>query len=273
MSDYIEIDITVDSGLLKDLLIVQLSEIGFEGFEEDTNLLKAFIPEKDFRQARFDQLAEEYALQYARIIVKQKNWNEFWEAGYEPVVVHDFCAVRAEFHRPIPGVRHEIIITPKMSFGTGHHATTFMMIKAMEHLDLQGHTVLDFGTGTGVLAILAEKSGASSVLAIDYDEWSINNARENILLNQCAKIEIEKTDHIPANGNFEFILANINKNIILGHFVSIEEHLSAGGKLLLSGLLENDQEDILNAAEGLGLKFHEKSDQNGWICILLAKES
>jgi ribosomal protein L11 methyltransferase len=273
MSDYIEIDITVDPGILKDLLIVHLSEIGFEGFEEETNLLKAFIPVRDFDQGRFNRVVEEYGLEYARTIIKQKNWNEFWEAGYEPVVVHDFCAVRAEFHRPIPHVRHEIIITPKMSFGTGHHATTFMMIQAMEKLDLQGRTVLDFGTGTGVLAILAEKSGASSVTAIDYDEWSINNARENFLLNNCVKIDLEKADHISGNGKFEFILANINKNIILDHFVSIEQHLSAGGKLLLSGLLENDLDDIVKAAEGLRLKFHEKSEQNGWICILLVKES
>jgi ribosomal protein L11 methyltransferase len=273
MSDYIEFDITVDSEILKDLLIVELSEIGFEGFEEDTNLLKAFIPVRDFKQSRFNQLAEEHALEYARTIIKQKNWNEFWEAGYDPVIVHDFCAVRAEFHRPVPNVRHEIIITPKMSFGTGHHATTFMMIKAMEHLELQDNTVLDFGTGTGVLAILAEKSGAASVVAIDYDDWSINNAKENILLNNCTKVNIEKADHISTGNTFDVILANINKNIILDHFVSIEQHLSPGGKLLLSGLLENDQDDILKAAEGLRLKFNEKSDQNGWICLLLVKES
>src|SRR5687768_4358010 len=164
MKNYIEASITVTSQIQKDILIAELSEMGFEGFEEERTTLKAFIPFDDFNQENFSRLMQTAGTTYSTAVIEEQNWNAIWESGFEPVIVKNFCAVRADFHPPVSGVRHEIIITPKMSFGTGHHATTYMMIEQMEAIDFRNKSVFDFGTGTGVLAILAERCGASTVV-------------------------------------------------------------------------------------------------------------
>src|ERR1700744_1567388 len=221
---YLQITIPVADPSLQEILIALLASLGYEGFEQQQTALQAFLPEEQFDAAALESLLEQqgapaYTIQH----LEERNWNEEWEKSFQPVRVDDFCAVRAHFHTPMPGVTHELVITPKMSFGTGHHATTYMMLQGMQYLDFQGRRVLDFGTGTGVLAILAERLGASAVVAVDNDDWSIDNARENLAANHCTRTRILKTDTTPASGPFDIILANINKHVILGQLRSLEQ--------------------------------------------------
>lgn len=264
---YIQIHFTTNDQSLKDELIAALSEIMFEGFEETDEGLNAFIKEVDFNNELFEEIIRKYNLPFNKNIIEQQNWNALWESSFEPVIVENFAAIRAGFHEPVNNVQHEIIITPKMSFGTGHHATTYMMISEMHHIDFTGKTVFDFGTGTGVLAILAEKLGAASVSAIDNDEWSIDNARENCEVNGCKKIELQLASHPDTENKFEIILANINKNIILQFMQSLSQQLLPGGVLLLSGLLEEDEDDIKKAAINYSLQFIHTIKRDKWICM------
>jgi ribosomal protein L11 methyltransferase len=164
-------------------------------------------------------------------------------------------------------VEHEIVITPKMSFGTGHHATTFMMIQQMQEIDFSGKKVFDFGTGTGILAILAERLGAKKIIAVDNDDWSIANTAENLERNNCSKVELKKADKVTADERFDIILANINKNVILDNFSSLVKQLSSKGILLLSGLLTEDEADILAEAGKFPLIFSVKSASNNWVAL------
>ena len=162
----------------QEILISQLDELSANGFEQTEDSLIAYFSENNFESYEVNRLLHNYS--FTMTTIKEQNWNQVWESNFQPVIVDDFCAIRADFHEPIQNMEHEIIITPKMSFGTGHHATTYMMIEQMAKIDFTGKTVFDFGTGTGILAILAEKLGAASVSAIDVDVWSIENAKENI---------------------------------------------------------------------------------------------
>lgn len=186
------------------------------------------------------------------------------------MIVHDFAAIRAHFHAPAEGVQHEVIITPKMSFGTGHHATTFMMIEYMSELDCQNKSVLDFGTGTGVLAILAEKLGASKIVAIDNDDWSIDNSKENIEVNGCRNIELLKADKLDLSQQFDIILANINKHVLLNNMTAIRQHLQVGGVVIMSGLLSGDRQHIEVAAVKEMLKLEEQKDRQNWIALRIS---
>ena len=267
MNQFIQIEFQNISAEQSDLLIAQLSEIGFDGFEEEEKNLKAFIPANDFIEAAVKEIAASDNLSFTQSTIEETNWNAVWESSFQPVVVDDFVGIRADFHERIVGVEHEIVITPKMSFGTGHHATTFMMIQQMREIDFAGKTVFDFGTGTGILAILAEKLGASKIAAVDYDEWSIENAAENMLRNNCSKFELKKTDTVAGEGQYDVILANINKNVILDNFSSLVKKLSHPGILLLSGLLEEDENDIMAEAGKSALQFSVKSSRNNWIAL------
>jgi len=270
---YTEIIIAIPDTALGEILIAALSEQGFEGFEEEEDRLHAFIPEEAFQPSALEALLAPLQLDYTRTEIAERNWNEEWEKNFEPVTVDTFCAVRASFHPPLPGVEYDLVITPKMSFGTGHHATTWMMLAAMQKIDFMGRRVLDFGTGTGVLAILAEKRGAGDVLAIDYDPWSIENARENVGVNGCKAIRLEKLDEIPASGPFDVILANINRNIILRELARMEQQLRPGGVILLSGLLQDDFEEIEKQALQHRLPISQKMTKDNWICLKLDKSA
>jgi ribosomal protein L11 methyltransferase len=186
------------------------------------------------------------------------------------VIVDKFCAIRAEFHDPIKDVEHEIIITPKMSFGTGHHATTYMMIEQMREIDFKNKTVFDFGTGTGILPILAEKLGASKITAIDIDDWSISNAKENIEKNNCSKISVSLSSQIP-DGKFDVVLANINRNVILSYLPQLNNTLKENCYLLLSGLLSSDEEDIIKACNNEKIQFLKGIERNNWISLVFIK--
>lgn len=251
-----------------EVLIALLSEAGYYGFEETKNSLSAYIEQQNFDEIELNKILEIINVKYTKSVIKEQNWNAEWEQGFEPVQVNKFASIRAGFHAPLTDVEHEIIITPKMSFGTGHHATTWLMMEQMSRLDFTGKSVLDFGTGTGVLAILAEKMGAINILAIDNDDWSIENARENIMANGADKIVIEKASAISPLKKYDIILANINLNVILASMPEIAQSIKAGGKILLSGFLEADIPAIENELKLFKLEPSSITNRNGWVCVL-----
>ncbi|MDZ4795480.1 MAG: 50S ribosomal protein L11 methyltransferase [Bacteroidota bacterium] len=266
MANYIQLEFQNISTGQSDRLIAQLSEIGFDGFEEGENNLKACIPADKLEEAAVNEITIPAGLPYTQTTIEETNWNAAWESSFQPVIVDDFVGIRADFHEPLTGVEHEIVITPKMSFGTGHHATTYMMIRQMREIDFTGKTVFDFGTGTGILSILAEKLGAAQIVAVDYDEWSIENAAENLKRNACTKFELRKSD-TAGEGNFDIILANINKNVILDNFPALVNLLNPNGILLLSGLLETDEAEVLSVVQNYPLNSGKKIGLNKWMAI------
>ncbi len=262
MGNHIQLTFTDLQPEQQEVLIAHLAEAGFEGFEETAHLLKAFIPEEKFDAVLLRELVFKYQLDYTQKRIKSQNWNALWEKNFQPVVIDNFVAIRANFHAPVKNVEYEIIITPKMSFGTGHHATTVMMIRQMREINFEEKTVFDFGTGTGVLAILGEK-----LMAIDSDEWSIANTKENIERNNCDKITVLKASSPAGKNKYDIILANINKNIILGHFPSLIHNLAPEGTLLLSGLLEKDEREILAVADKSRVMLTKRRVQDNWISL------
>jgi ribosomal protein L11 methyltransferase len=249
----------------QEILISQLQDTGASGFEQKDHELVAYFPEKDFNQEELDEVLRPYTVITSRIT--EQNWNALWESNFEPVVVGDFCYVRAHFHKPLGNTEHEIIITPKMSFGTGHHATTYMMMEQMKDLDFKEKSVFDFGTGTGILAILSEKLGAAEITAIDVDDWSIENAKENAERNGCSCIDVSLSSGIPAK-NFDIILANINRNVIVQYLPQLKNHVISNGILLLSGLMKSDEDDIVEAWRTEGFRFIKQSEKGAWISLL-----
>ena len=270
--NHLQVTIAVTDQAVQEILIALLAEQGYEGFEQQEDALLAFLPEADFDAGALEAILRLAAiLAYTTVLLPPTNWNEEWEKSFTPVLVGEFCAVRAHFHPPTPDVSYELVITPKMSFGTGHHATTYMMLQAMQNLDFSGRTVLDFGTGTAVLAILAEKLGAVSVLAIDNDDWSIQNAQENITENRCINILTLKLDTLPENNRFDIILSNINKHVLLREMAQMGQQLKDRGVILISGLLQEDFEDIENEAKSHQLSVSARMARGSWICLKMEK--
>ncbi len=260
------IQISIEAGEeQQEILVGILSQLNATGFEQTTTHLYAYFNENNFPGYEVNQILKQFTFQIQTL--KEQNWNKEWESNFHPVMVNDFCGIRADFHAPIKTVQHEIIITPKMSFGTRHHATTYLMIEQMKELEFKNKTVFDFGTGTGILAILAEKLGAASVSAIDADEWSIENAQENIAMNKCNKISVHLSSVLP-NKSFNFLLANINKNVILENLPHLKKGLEKNGHLLLSGLLSVDEKIIVQACTRLHLKLIKQTSRNNWISLV-----
>jgi len=269
--DYIKITFTDLQPEQREILIAQLADAGYEGFEEKDTSLDAFINSKSFDKLIVNEISFKYQTPYTKEKIAETNWNQVWESNFEPVIVNDYVAIRADFHKPIMNTKFEIVITPKMSFGTGHHATTYMMIELIKEIDLKGRSVLDFGSGTGILAILAEKEGAKNIYAIDNDDWSITNAGENFEKNNCTKINLRKASNAVSDIRFDIILANINKNVIIENLALLSEQLNNGGKVLLSGLLKEDKDEILSIATELGLKLKKELIRNNWIALQFHK--
>ena len=271
--EYIEIgfDFTTQDQL--GLLIAQLSEMGFDGFNEEQDHCKAYILsselDKDEVINNLNNIFNQYSLIYSKSIIKEQNWNAVWESNFDPVRVGDFVGIKAHFHPNFePAVQFEIKITPKMSFGTGHHATTFSVMQMMEHLHFTGKSVYDFGTGTGVLAILAEKLGARQVLAVDNDDWCIENANENIQNNDSKVIVVQKVVSALQNTQFDIILANVNRHIIEANMEELTSVAYSGSQLILSGLLIEDQQDMIELASKNGWIFVKSQPLNGWVSLL-----
>ncbi|SFW60401.1 50S ribosomal protein L11 methyltransferase [Chitinophaga sancti] len=260
---------------IKDILIAELSEKGFDGFEEQGATLVAYIPEKNFNEGAVNALTSQYGVNYTRDTVEQQNWNAVWESNFQPVLVDNFCGIRASFHESFnPAPLHEIVITPKMSFGTGHHATTASMIKLMQGIEFRGRKVFDFGTGTGILAILAAKMGAAVIDAIDIDTWSVENTKENIENNGALAVKVWQSDTLKNIRNtYHIVLANINRNILLEFMADMRRLLERDGILLLSGILKEDEPAILEAARQNGLVLDTLLDKDNWLAMkLLARK-
>jgi ribosomal protein L11 methyltransferase len=302
--EYVQIAFNFDNQDQFELLVAQLSNIGFDGFNEEeaatginngvgmSSVLgstaglgaglghcKTFILSTEFEAQNLnnelDIIFKQYNLTYSKSIVKEENWNAIWESNFEPVRIDDFVGIRAHFHPHFePEVEYEINITPKMSFGTGHHGTTYTVIQMMSEMDFVGKTVYDFGTGTGILAILAQKLGAVKVLAVDNDDWCIENALENTHKNSSKSIIIKKvesaiqTDHSIQTDHFDIILANVNRHIIEANMLELTHAGKAGGQLVLSGLLIEDQVDMIHLAAQNGWNFLSQKQRNGWISLL-----
>jgi len=263
----IQIDLPVASAEQAEIIIAELSEEGFHGFEENDNILSAFIIKELFNEDILQSILSKLKVSNTKKTIAETNWNQKWENEFHPVIIDSFVAIRAAFHAPIKGVEHEIIITPKMSFGTGHHPTTYLMLQQMKEIDFKNKSVLDFGTGTGVLAILANKSGARTITAIDNDEWSIENAKENFFANNCDNILLIKNDSLNDSGTFDIILANINLNVIKANIAGLKRACHCETELLLSGFLLYDEDELKRLFSSNGFQLSTVKQKDGWISM------
>jgi ribosomal protein L11 methyltransferase len=271
--DYFELDFVIHDlqDHKRDLLINMLGEIGFDTFEETEHGFKGYIPRDNFDEnllaGHLTPYRQLFAFAYIKNFIPQKNWNEEWEKNFEPITIADKVYVRATFHDPHPEFPFEIVIDPKMAFGTGHHQTTAMMLQMMLEDDFAGKKVLDMGCGTGILAIMAEKLGAAEVTAIDYDQVCCDSALENSALNHSKNIGVlyGSREAIP-DEQFDMVLANINRNILLDQIERYSEVLKPGGKLFLSGFYEAlDLEIITLEAAKHGLKYIAHQKDKDWV--------
>lgn len=261
----------------KDLLIAELANLGFDTFEDQDQGFVAYIPAAnlDIQALETALLVEAvgYDISYEVNELENKNWNQVWESNFSPIVVDDQCYVRATFHEDKPEYPYQIIIDPKMSFGTGHHQTTSMMLSFILENDFEGKSVLDMGCGTGILAILASKRGASNILAVDFDPICVESVLENKVLNQVDNIEAKLGSKDAIEGKkFNTILANINRNILLDQFDVYYADLENSGELFISGFYDGEDLDILrNKAEGLGFQFVDKKVLDTWCAAKFIK--
>lgn len=273
--DYLEFKIfCLDE--FREILIAELSNIGFDSFLETPEGIDACTLPDTFNRKEFTALIVRYTA-HGNIKVQERllpkiNWNEEWEKNYAPIPVDDLVYVRASFHPAVAGFKHEIVINPKMSFGTGHHATTFQMLRHQGQINHQGKRVLDIGSGTGILAIMAAILGAKTVEAFDIDDWCVDNGNENFNLN---KVNIRMgrgtIREVNPQGNFDIILANINKNVLLDELEIYTNLLIKEGYLLLSGFYREDIDDLIAFAKPLGLSFNNQAIKDNWAALILKK--
>jgi len=300
--EYIQIAFDFESQDQFEMLVAQLSNLGFDGFNEEeaasginngvgmSSVLgtsaglgsgaghcKTFILASEFEAQHLDNELEiifkQHNLTYSKSIIKEENWNAIWESNFEPVRIDDFVGIRAHFHPHFdPAVQYEINITPKMSFGTGHHGTTFTVIQLMEKMDFKDKSVYDFGTGTGILAILAEKLGASAVTAVDNDDWCIENALENIQTNGSKAIRIQKVETAKQDQQFDIVIANVNRHIIEANMDALSFAGKQHSELILSGLLIEDRNDMMHLAQHFGWTYQTHKIMNGWISMYFTRQ-
>ncbi|MDY3315942.1 50S ribosomal protein L11 methyltransferase [Riemerella anatipestifer] len=275
MQSYLEFKFTITPlQPWSEILMAELIHIGFDSFTEETNGILAYIPKNDLNEDAIKSLyifeQEGVEIDYTYTEMPNINWNEEWEKNFSPINVEDKVYIRAEFHEPQP-LDYEIIIQPKMSFGTGHHATTYLMIQQMLEMDFQGKKVLDMGCGTSVLAIFAKLKGAGDTLAIDIDPWSVENSKENAERNQVSLRIEEGTAENLGQEKFDIILANINRNILISDIPIYVSVLEKGGQLLLSGLCFFDVEDIMEVCTAQNLTLNKKVQREEWVSLLLEK--
>lgn len=261
-----------------EILMAEIAEAGFDTFMETEKGFEAYVEEKKFNADLMDSIKEKYRevnpLLFFYDQVKKQNWNEEWEKNLQPIIVDDRCLVRAEFHKIEKQYPYEIIITPKMSFGTGHHQTTYLMIQSQLDIDHTNKRVMDAGCGTAILSIMASKLKAKEVEAFDIDEWSVINGTENLQNNHCLNIHMHqgKIADMKFDGKFDLILANMNKNILLSEIKSYANHLDAGGQLLISGFFTHDISDLLNEANKYHLSEVSRKERETWAAVLLEKK-
>lgn len=252
-----------------EILIAQLGYAGFESFVETEEGVSAYIQKDEWNTRILNDIqilqSDEFVIYYTSEEIEQVNWNAEWEKNFDPINVEGLCTVRAPFHSKTEA-KYEIIIAPKMSFGTGHHETTYMMLQYILENDFSNKTVLDMGCGTAVLAILAEKRGATNLDAIDIDSWCVTNSEENIARNNCKHIQIHLGDaSIIPKQKYDVVIANINRNILLNDMAIYKESLLPGGEMYLSGFYSEDIPLIKEACNKLGLRFVDNKERHNWI--------
>ena len=274
-ANYFEARLTLNPDF-NEILMAELGQIGYESFVETNEGLSAYITETDFDLVQLQQVVDDYQhltpITFAYEQLETKNWNEEWERNYQPIEVAGQIRVRASYHMPDPAFRNDIVIDPKMSFGTGHHETTTLVMEQQLSLDHHDKSVLDVGSGTGILAILAEMLGATQLTAFDIEEWAYLNAVENAELNGCKHITVFQgtIEDCPA-GTYDIVLANINRNILLREIPIYVQFLKPGGTLMVSGFYEFDINDIIQKAEEVDLKVITKKTLNQWAVLRFEK--
>jgi ribosomal protein L11 methyltransferase len=259
-----------------EILIALLAEAPFDTFEEEGNSIRAYLPDQVENIAEAEallmEMSQQFSFSWEKAFIEGQNWNEIWESNFHPVIVDDWCAVRADFHEPIGGVMHELVINPKMAFGTGHHETTWMCLAAMRDLPITGKKLFDYGCGTGILAILAARLGAQHVEAIDIERESYENTLNNCAINQITGVTTRCGDiSVAQDGPYDGILANINRHIILDSLPQLAAMTQAGGWLLLSGILIQDGDLVIAAAETNGFRHIITHSRGNWLCIELVR--
>ncbi len=277
---YIEVvfDIVPYSLQNEELLIAILSENDFDSFWQNNKIVNAYIPKKLFNDDNVKEICSKlinvFKVNYSFRELEDKDWNETWEKTFDYILIKDKCLIRAPFHNNMPKVEYEIIIEPKMSFGTGHHSTTALMVELILDLQLENKNVIDMGCGTGVLSILASLKKSKNVTAIDIDEWAHKNSIENCKINNCKNIDvlIGGVEEIP-NEKYDIFIANINRNVLLNDMSYYFEHLKLNGELLISGFLESDIELLLNKAKEFNLLQNKMLIKNDWVAIQFCKTS
>jgi ribosomal protein L11 methyltransferase len=258
-----------------EIILAFLSELPFDTFEETETGFHAYLPETENLpsvEAALADIQTRFPFQYEKSLIAPRNWNAEWEASFQPVKVDNFCGIRADFHPPMQDVKHEIIINPKMAFGTGHHETTYMMIQAMRAQLFRGAKVLDYGCGTGILAILASKLGASMIDGVDIEREAYDNTLENSQINNVDNIQVyQGTLDVILDAAYDIILANINRNVILDSLPTLAEKMKRNGVLLISGFLQEDLPIMETFAEDFRFTVDERSHRGTWACLKLLK--
>ena len=272
--DFVEIDILCNKEL-KDILTAELCELGYESFLDTADGFRAYQPVKNHNPDIVSELLGRYSLasSFESRKLTDRNWNEVWERTFEPIEIDQKCRIRASFHEPRKQFNYEIIIDPKMAFGTGHHETTRQVLKNQLEINLESKSVLDIGCGTGILSILAEMMGASKIEALDIDPYAVNNTVENIVLNNCTKIKVHEASikELKHHNLFDLVVANINRNVLLEEIEAYSEYLSVGGKLILSGFYTYDCDVIVKICKAHRLSVINEAQENHWACLLLEK--
>lgn len=270
------ISLTPDNQDFRDILIAMLSEKGFEGFVENENNVEAYISENVYLNNMLSEnmFGPIFSVSFSSELIKEKNWNEVWEKNYfKPLLIGGRCLVRAPFHHEYPKAEYEIIIDPNMAFGTGNHETTSMMAEYVLETELAGKALLDMGCGTGILAMLALKTGAGKVTAIDIDKRSVENTLENCRLNNCTSVQVLKGDASALGAEtFDLIFANIQKNILMEDVEKYSSVLNTGGFLFMSGFYKNDLDDLIKQAKLFAINYVSCKVKNNWVAACFVKQ-
>lgn len=278
--NYIEVNFSIkalesaaiNATMAREILVAELGALNFESFVNTDDGLQAYVQEEDFNEEAIKELYilenPDFDIQMEVKSIPQQNWNAEWEKSFDPIEVEGKCVVRAPFHEK-KAVDFDIVIEPKMSFGTGHHETTHQMIAQLLQMDVSGKRVLDMGCGTGILAILACMKGASSITGIDIDEWAYENTLENVRKNQCSQIIVKQGGaELLKNCSYDVILANINRNILLNDMEAYAKTMSAGSQIAFSGFYNSDISQIDAKARSLGMRLLRQSEKNNWVALV-----
>ena len=282
MNDYTKIQFTVtpNEEVATDVLAALLAEIGFESFVPDENGMEAYVPHNIYDDTAIATVVENFPLEgyniaYESEFIEGEDWNAEWEKNYfQPIVLGEDCVIHSTFHTDVPKARYDILIDPKMAFGTGYHQTTCHMLRAILASDMEGKSVLDMGCGTALLAILARKHGATDVVAIDIDEFAYENAKENVILNNTADIEVRLggAEAIKESDSFDFVIANINRNILLADMMNYVRCMHSGSQIFISGFYTDDMDVLKEEAARNGLRYIDYAEDDRWAMMRFVKE-